>query len=75
VRKARRPSLDDIPDVRDGLSRVERVILHELHKAETEFEGRRVSTALLYGRVVEHVNVDPREFQEILARLGGRQTS
>lgn len=68
---ARRPFLDDIPDVRDGLTRVERVILYELHEAEKEFAGRYVPSALLYGRVVEHVNIDPQEFQRVLARLGG----
>ena len=68
---SRRPPLDDIPDVRDGLTRVERVILVELHKAQEEFGGRHVPTGLLYGRVVEYVNIDPQEFQLILARLGG----
>ena len=69
--RSRRPPLDDLPDVRDGLSRVERVILHELRLAQVEFEGRNVPTALLYGRVVEHVNIDPQEFQQVLARLTG----
>ena len=68
---ARRPPLDDIPDVRDGLTRVERVILYQLHEAQKEFGDRYVPSALLYGRVVEHVNIDPHEFQRILARLGG----
>ena len=68
---ARRPPLDDIPDVRDGLTRVERVILYELHKAQAEFGDRYVPTGLLYGRVVEHVNIDPQEFQLLLAKLGG----
>ena len=58
--------------MRDGLTRVERVILVELQRAQAEFEGRRVPTALLYGRVVEHINIDPHEFQQILARLAGR---
>ena len=69
--RAVRPALDDIPDVRDGLTRVERVILYELHLAQAEFPERHVPTALLYGRVVEHVNIDPLEFQRVLARLGG----
>mgnify|MGYP003780942767 CR=1 FL=1 len=70
---SRRPSLDDIPDVRDGLTRVERVILFELHEARAEFGHRFVPTAVLYGRVVEHVDIDPDEFQSILGRLtGGR---
>jgi hypothetical protein len=57
--------------VRDGLTRVERVILYELHKAKAEFGDRYVPTALLYGRVVEHVEIDADEFQRVLARLGG----
>jgi hypothetical protein len=63
---------DELPDVRDGLTRVERVILYELHKAKAEFGDRYVPTALLYGRVVEHVDIDPHEFQRVLARLAGR---
>jgi hypothetical protein len=62
---------DDLPDVRDGLTRIERVILFELHKAKAEFGERRVSTALLYGRVVEHVDISQDEFQRVLTRLAG----
>jgi hypothetical protein len=64
--------LDRIPDVRDGLTRLERVILWQLHEAQKERPGRDVSTALLYGRVVEHVNVSVEEFQRTLAHLVGR---
>jgi hypothetical protein len=67
------PTTDALPDVRDGLSRVERVILVELNKAQAELGGRNVPTALLYGRVVEHVNLAPDEFQRVLARLIGRR--
>ena len=62
---------DLIPDVRDGLTRVERVILVCLAECEKEKRGRMVSTAMLYGRVVEHVNVSVPEFQRILQRLVG----
>lgn len=62
---------DDPPDVRDGLTRLERVILHELHLAKAEFGERRVPTALLYGRVVEHIDVSRAEFQRALSRLAG----
>ena len=67
----RRTPLDDLPDVRDGLTRVERVILSELHRAQAEFGDRRVPVALLYGRVVELVEIDQDEFQRTLARLAG----
>jgi hypothetical protein len=70
-RPPRPPIEEHIPDVRDGLTRVERVILYELHKAKAEFGDRYVPTALLYGRVVEHVEIDAHEFQRVLARLGG----
>jgi hypothetical protein len=62
---------DNLPDVRDGLTRKERVVLVCLRQAEAERPGRNVSTALLYGRVVEHVNIGVPEFQRILQRLVG----
>ena len=62
---------DRMPDVRDGLTRIERVILYELHKAKEDFGDRYVPTATLYGRVVEHVNISVEEFQRTLARLVG----
>ncbi len=67
-----RPSYDRIPDVRDGLTRIERVILFVLKQTEDELGGRNVPTAMLYGRVVEHVNISVDEFQRTLARLVGR---
>jgi hypothetical protein len=70
--RSKRPVEDDLPDVRDGLTRVERIILTELHKAQEEFGDRHVPAPLLYGRVVESVNIDMREFQSVLARLAGR---
>lgn len=63
------PDLDRIPDVRDGLTRLERVILWQMAEAQKELGGRNVPTAMLYGRVVEHVNVSVAEFQHVLARL------
>jgi hypothetical protein len=63
---------DRIPDVRDGLTRIERVVLYQLHLARREFGGRHVPSALLYGRVVEHVNISVAEFQAVLQRLAGK---
>jgi hypothetical protein len=63
--------LDRLPDVRDGLTRLDRVILACLATCEKERHGRMVSTAMLYGRVVEHVNVSVPEFQAALQRLVG----
>ena len=72
---------DLIPDVRDGLTRVERVVLlclAECEKERASHDGgdphtprRMVSTAMVYGRVVEHVNLSVPEFQAILQRLVG----
>jgi len=64
--------LDRIPDVRDGLTRIERVVLFELHQAQKERGGRDVPTAMLYGRVVERVNISVDELQAILGRLVGK---
>ena len=61
---------DRLPDVRDGLSRVERVVLWQLAQAQRERGGRHVPTAMLYGRVVEHVDLSVDELQRILQRLG-----
>jgi hypothetical protein len=61
----------ELPDVRDGLTRLERLVLCALREAEREFPGRAVPTALLYGRVVEHANISVEEFQRILGRLAG----
>jgi len=63
---------DRIPDVRDGLTRIERVVLVELEKAQREFRGRNVPTATLYGRVVEHVDISVEELQTCLQRLVDR---
>ncbi len=66
------PGYDRLPDVRDGLTRIERVILFVLRQTEQELGGRNVPTAMLYGRVTEHVNISVDEFQRTLARLVGR---
>lgn len=64
--------LDRIPDVRDGLTRVERIVLWQLHEAQKERGGRDVPTAMLYGRVVEHVSISVEELQRVLGRLTGK---
>ncbi|MFZ5444543.1 MAG: hypothetical protein ACOZQL_31410 [Myxococcota bacterium] len=62
----------ELPDVRDGLTRLERVILTTLEQLTRERGGRSVPAFELYGRVVEQVNVSQAEFQQVLARLSGR---
>ena len=66
-----REVVERLPDVRDGLTRVERIVLWQLHETQREFPGRNVPTATLYGRVVEHANLSEREFLRILQRLIG----
>ena len=61
---------DAIPDVRDGLTRRERVVLYTLHEVQTERGGRGVPTAMLYGRVAERLDMSQQELIEILQRLG-----
>ena len=64
---------DAIPDVRDGLTRKERIILDCLYKIQTERGGRNVPTSMLYGRVVEYVDFGVDEMQAILQRLTKNQ--
>jgi len=67
-----RPIEERVPDARDGLTRIERVVLWQLRALEQERGGRAASSAQLYGRVVEYVNLTPDELQRVLARLAGR---
>ena len=65
---------DEVPDVRDGLTRLERIILTQMHLAQQEpwLQGRPVPTVLLYGRVCEYITVSPEDFQKALQHLAGR---
>lgn len=61
--------LDKLPNVRDGLSREERIILYCIHSIQKERGGRNVPTAMLYGRVVEQIDMSVEEMQSILQKL------
>jgi hypothetical protein len=61
-----------IPDVRDGLTHEERIVLHVLHETLRERAGRNVPTAMLWGRVCEHFYISPNDLSAMLARLGAR---
>ncbi|MDB4970380.1 MAG: hypothetical protein JWN44_6069 [Myxococcales bacterium] len=63
---------DRIPDVRDGLTRLERIVLYVLAETQRERGDRNVPTFMLYGRVVELIDVSQAEFQATLQRLVGR---
>jgi len=60
-----------LPDVRDGLNQRERTVLVCLHETQKELGGRNVPTAMLYGRVVEHIDMSVEELQSILQRFVG----
>lgn len=64
-----KPEYDNLPDVRDGLTRKERVVLYCIDQIQKERGGRNVPTVMLYGRVVEHVDMSEQELQIILQRL------
>ncbi|MEP6859111.1 MAG: hypothetical protein ABJE66_00725 [Deltaproteobacteria bacterium] len=67
--------MSELRDARDGRRskswRLEGVILWQLREAQNERGGASVSTAMLYGRVIEHVEVSVDEFQKVLQRLVG----
>lgn len=64
---------DGIPDVRDGLTREERVVLYVLHETQKERGDRNVPTVMLWGRVCEHFYISPEALSAMLARLGARK--
>ena len=64
---------DGIPDVRDGLTREERLVLYVLHETQKERGDRNVPTAMLWGRVCEHFYISPEDLSAMLARLGARK--
>jgi len=72
--RTRRALLDRLPDPRDGLTRVERVVLWQLDRLEGERRGRDVPTIQLFGWVLEHVpDLSEGELQSVLQRLGARR--
>lgn len=63
---------ENIPDVRDGLNKKERAILYCLNETQKELGHRNVPTIMLYGRVIELMDISEEEFQAILNRLVGK---
>ncbi len=64
---------DKIPDVRDGLTCEERMVLWVLYETQKERGDRNVPTAMLWGRVCEHFYISPENLSLMLARLGARK--
>jgi hypothetical protein len=61
-----------IPDVRDGLTRRERIVLRILAETQRERGGRGVPMLQLYGRVIEEVDMSKEELMTLVRRLMGR---
>jgi hypothetical protein len=72
-RNALPPWHEDLPDVRDGLTRRERIVLHVLHETQSERGDRNVPTAMLWGRVCEYFYISPEALSAMLVRLGARR--
>ncbi len=68
-----KPPEPALPDVRDGLTHEERVVLYVLHETQKERGDRYVPTTMLWGRVCEHFSISPEDLSEMLARLGARR--
>jgi hypothetical protein len=68
-----RKRFDKLPDVRDGLTRLERIVLYVLHETQKERGGRNVPTVMLWGRVCEHFYISPEDLSALLARLGAKK--
>ncbi len=68
-----RMSDDNIPDIRDGLTRKERIELKVLYETQRERGDRNVPTPMLWGRVCEYFYISPEELSLLLARLGARR--
>ena len=68
-----RDSRDYLPDVQDGLTHRERVVLWCLKELQEERGNRYVPTGMLYGSVVEHVAMSVEEMQRILVHCIGHR--
>ena len=64
---------DYLPDVKDGLTHRERIVLQCLYDLQQERGGRNVPTGMLYGTVVEYVDMTIEELQTTLMRLVGHE--
>lgn len=63
---------DQLPDVRDGLTRKQRIILYCLDQLQKERGGRNVPSVMLYGRVVEYLDISIDEFQSEISIFASR---
>lgn len=59
-----------LPSALDGLTGTERVVLYVLQLTQQERGGRTVPTAMLYGRVLEYIDISQQDLVACLQRLG-----
>ncbi len=52
----------NLPDVRDGLTHGERIV-------QQQYGERQIPTSMLYGRVIEHVDMRVEDMKSILVRF------
>ena len=69
------PKRFNLPDVRDGLTHRERIVLWCLHELQKEHRDGQIPTGMLYGSVVEHVNMTVGDMKSILVRFAGGELS
>ena len=65
-----RDPYDSLPDVQVGLTHRERVVLWCLKELQQERHDRHVPTGMLYGSVVEHVNMSVEEMGSVPILFG-----
>lgn len=58
----------NLPDVRDGLTEVERTVLLVLHEARKEYGDRMIPMAILFGRVQERLDMSWEQFSNAMRR-------
>mgnify|MGYP006287079433 CR=1 FL=1 len=62
---------DFVPDVRDGLTRIERGVINCIHELQQENGGRKVPTVLLWGELIDRgYDLTRDDLNKILAKLG-----
>lgn len=66
---------NNLPDIRDGLTRKERIVLECLNRIQKERQNRNVPVAMLYGIILEQVDMSIGELQTILQRMTGDHTN
>ena len=63
------PKRFNLPDVRDGLTHRERIVLWCLHELRMEHGDGQIPTGMLYGSVFEHVNMTVGDMKSTLVRF------